>query len=197
MKLLEGIVNTLYSSKWVHSTFAGRYITDALPSSNPDMLSAILNSWANLLKRRPALTEWVMQSLTQWTPVKLEGLPASSIRSIEKSVRILLTHISRSVVFHVRSIARDSSSAEPPKVNPSSRPSKPLLRIKLPGWNRRWQQRRLARPKQQRPTGNVRRQQLLSSTLQMQNGSSSSRMSLLLPPRASTSAPSPQLWLRT
>ncbi|RPD64406.1 hypothetical protein L226DRAFT_506092 [Lentinus tigrinus ALCF2SS1-7] len=77
MKLLEAVINTLYSS------------------SNPDMLSAILNSWANFVKRRPALTEWVMQSLTQWTPVKLEGLPASVIRSIEKSVRILLTHISR------------------------------------------------------------------------------------------------------
>ncbi|RDX54248.1 hypothetical protein OH76DRAFT_1398571 [Lentinus brumalis] len=77
MKLLEGIINTLYSS------------------NNPDMLSAILNSWANLLKKRPALTEWVLQSLTQWTPVKLEGLPPSAIRSIEKSVRILLTHISR------------------------------------------------------------------------------------------------------
>ncbi|KAI1796643.1 Symplekin tight junction protein C terminal-domain-containing protein [Ganoderma leucocontextum] len=77
LKLLEGVITTLYTT------------------NNPDMLSAILNSWANLVKRRPALVELVVSTLVQWTPIKLEGLPASIIRSTEKTVRILLTHISR------------------------------------------------------------------------------------------------------
>lgn len=63
------------------------------------MLSALINSGANLVKKRPALVEVVMSTLMQWTPVKLEGQPASVIRSIEKSIRILLNHISRSVLF--------------------------------------------------------------------------------------------------
>ncbi|TBU30651.1 Symplekin tight junction protein C terminal-domain-containing protein [Dichomitus squalens] len=82
LKLLEGVITTLYTS------------------NNPDMLSAILNSWANLIKRRPALVELVVSTLVQWTPVKLEGQPASVIRSAEKTIRILLTHISRTPQGH-------------------------------------------------------------------------------------------------
>ncbi|KAH9945718.1 Symplekin tight junction protein C terminal-domain-containing protein [Amylocystis lapponica] len=78
LKLLESVITTLYTSK------------------NPDMLSAILNSCATLIKMRPALVEVIVSTLTQWTPAKLEGLPSSSIKSVEKSIRILLTHISRS-----------------------------------------------------------------------------------------------------
>ncbi|KAI0352302.1 hypothetical protein OH77DRAFT_1523357 [Trametes cingulata] len=77
MKLLEGVVRLLYSS------------------NNPDVLSAIINSWANLVKKRPALVEVVVSTLTQWSPARLEGQPYSVIRSVEKSVRILLNHISR------------------------------------------------------------------------------------------------------
>ncbi|EPQ56463.1 hypothetical protein GLOTRDRAFT_59735 [Gloeophyllum trabeum ATCC 11539] len=78
VKLLEGIITMLYTS------------------SNPDILSAILNSWANLVKNRPGpLVQIVVTALTQWTPNALAGQPASSIKSVEKAVRILLIHISR------------------------------------------------------------------------------------------------------
>ncbi|KAI0954916.1 hypothetical protein AcW1_006666 [Taiwanofungus camphoratus] len=78
LRLLESVITILYTSR------------------NPDILSAILNSWSTLIKLRPTLVEVVVSSLSRWTPAKLEGLPASSIKSVEKSIRILLLHISRS-----------------------------------------------------------------------------------------------------
>ncbi|KAG0709256.1 Symplekin tight junction protein C terminal-domain-containing protein [Suillus ampliporus] len=77
MKLLESVITMLYTSQ------------------NPELLSAILHSWSNLVKQRPALVHLVVSSLSSWTPAALSGLPASSIKSIEKAVRILLIHISR------------------------------------------------------------------------------------------------------
>ncbi|KAI0675546.1 Symplekin tight junction protein C terminal-domain-containing protein [Trametes maxima] len=76
-KLLEGVVRLLYSS------------------NNPDVLSAVMNSWANLTKKRPNLVELVVSSIIHWTPVQLKGQPYSVVRSVEKSVKILLTHVSR------------------------------------------------------------------------------------------------------
>ncbi|KAH9846038.1 Symplekin tight junction protein C terminal-domain-containing protein [Lenzites betulinus] len=77
MKLLEGIVKLLYTS------------------DNPGVLSAIMNSWANLVKRRPGLVELVVSSIMHWSPTQLKSSPYSDVRSVEKSVRILLIHISR------------------------------------------------------------------------------------------------------
>ncbi|OCH93643.1 hypothetical protein OBBRIDRAFT_885314 [Obba rivulosa] len=77
VKLLEGVITILYTS------------------NNPDMLSAVLNSWATLTKLRPALVEIVVSTLSQWTPTKLEGQPLANIKSVEKAIRILLIHISR------------------------------------------------------------------------------------------------------
>lgn len=76
-KLLEGVVATLYSSQDV------------------DLLSALLNSWVTLVKQRPATLPLVVTALKQWTPTALAGLSASSVKSVEKAVRILLMHISR------------------------------------------------------------------------------------------------------
>jgi symplekin len=77
MKLLESVITMLYTSQ------------------NPELLSAILHSWSNLVKQRPALVQLVVSSLSSWTPAALSGLPASSVKSVEKAVRILLIHISR------------------------------------------------------------------------------------------------------
>ncbi|EGN96587.1 hypothetical protein SERLA73DRAFT_111193 [Serpula lacrymans var. lacrymans S7.3] len=77
MKLLESVITMLYTSQ------------------NADLLSAILNSWSNLIKQRPHLVQLVVSSLASWTPAALAGLSASSIKSVEKGVRILLIHISR------------------------------------------------------------------------------------------------------
>ncbi|KAI6016044.1 Symplekin tight junction protein C terminal-domain-containing protein [Pisolithus microcarpus] len=77
MKLLESVITMLYTSQ------------------EPDTLTAIVNSWSTLIKQRPSLVHLVVSSLTSWTPVSLAGQPASAIKSVEKSIRILLVHISR------------------------------------------------------------------------------------------------------
>jgi symplekin len=77
-------------------TLLQRLITDLYTKQNPDLISAILNSWSNLVKLRPGFVQIVVSSLTLWTPAPLLGLPFAAIKSVEKSVRILLTHISRS-----------------------------------------------------------------------------------------------------
>ncbi|KAH7890752.1 Symplekin tight junction protein C terminal-domain-containing protein [Phlebopus sp. FC_14] len=77
IKLLESVITMLYTSQ------------------NTDILTAILNSWSNLVKQRPALVQLVVSSLASWGPSALAGLPASSIKSVEKGIRILLVHISR------------------------------------------------------------------------------------------------------
>ncbi|KAG6821193.1 hypothetical protein H0H93_004013 [Arthromyces matolae] len=76
-KLLEALFNTFYTSQ------------------NPDLLSALLNSWATLTKLRPAITPLIVTALKQWTPAALADLPAMSVKSVEKSLRILMIHISR------------------------------------------------------------------------------------------------------
>ncbi|KAL1941146.1 hypothetical protein VTO73DRAFT_7358 [Trametes versicolor] len=78
MKLLEGVVKLLYTS------------------ADPNVISAIMNSWANLVKRRPALMDLVVSSIMHWSPTHLKSRPYLDVRSVEKSIRILLTHISRS-----------------------------------------------------------------------------------------------------
>ncbi|KAI6112643.1 Symplekin tight junction protein C terminal-domain-containing protein [Pisolithus sp. B1] len=77
MKLLESVITMLYTSQ------------------DPDILTAIVNSWSILIKQRSSLVHLVVSSLTSWTPVSLAGQPASAIKSVEKSIRILLVHISR------------------------------------------------------------------------------------------------------
>ncbi|KAF8273075.1 Symplekin tight junction protein C terminal-domain-containing protein [Lactarius quietus] len=77
-------------------TLLQRLITDLYTKQNPDLISAILNSWSSLVKLRPGFVQIVVSSLTLWTPAPLLGLPFAAIKSVEKSVRILLTHISRS-----------------------------------------------------------------------------------------------------
>ncbi|KIP10039.1 hypothetical protein PHLGIDRAFT_28714 [Phlebiopsis gigantea 11061_1 CR5-6] len=78
-KLLEAIITLLYTSP------------------NPDIVSAILNSWSAFVKQRPAFVELVVSTLASWAPnEKLLALPTLSIRSVERSIKILLTHIMRS-----------------------------------------------------------------------------------------------------
>lgn len=73
--------------------------TDPYPfCRNPDLVTAIINSWSQLVKLRPALVELVISSLSSWTPASLAGLPATHVKSVEKAVRILLMHISRHVL---------------------------------------------------------------------------------------------------
>ncbi|CAE6382445.1 unnamed protein product [Rhizoctonia solani] len=66
-------------------------------SSNADILSALINTLAALFKMRPALAGIVIQAVLKWTPqVAMGGQSPMNIRSVEKSVKILLTHIYKS-----------------------------------------------------------------------------------------------------
>ncbi|KAJ7180551.1 Symplekin tight junction protein C terminal-domain-containing protein [Mycena filopes] len=78
-KLLEAVVALLYTSQ------------------NKDLITAMLNSWANLTKLRPAVVPTVLAALHGWQPElsAIKGLSASSVKSVEKAIRILLVHISR------------------------------------------------------------------------------------------------------
>jgi symplekin len=64
-------------------------------SSNVDLLTGMLNSWAPLAKLRPTLTQLVVQSLADWTPAQFAARPFAATKSVEKAVRILLVHLSR------------------------------------------------------------------------------------------------------
>ena len=92
-KLLEALAGLLYSSQYVELILSRVSLNGAF--RDIDLLSALLNSWVNLVKLRPATLPMVISTLRSWTPAVLGGLSASSVKSIEKSIRILLVHISR------------------------------------------------------------------------------------------------------
>lgn len=64
------------------------------------MLTALLNSWAALVKQRPVILQILVPALRSWTPVALEKLSTFAVKSVEKALRILLVHINR-WVLHV------------------------------------------------------------------------------------------------
>ncbi|KDQ18951.1 hypothetical protein BOTBODRAFT_28429 [Botryobasidium botryosum FD-172 SS1] len=86
-----------------------QFVTLLYTSQNPDVISAILNSFGTLFKSRPPLLQVIVPTLTSWAPTALVGQSASNIRSIEKNVRILLTHIARS--GHAGQFAHEISDA--------------------------------------------------------------------------------------
>lgn len=92
-KLLEALTGLLYNSQYVELILSHLSLNGAFREI--DLLSALLNSWVNLVKLRPATLPMVISTLRSWTPTALGGLSASSVKSIEKSIRILLVHISR------------------------------------------------------------------------------------------------------
>ncbi|EAU90241.2 cleavage/polyadenylation specificity factor [Coprinopsis cinerea okayama7 len=94
-----GTWNTLSTCKariieclWSPATSVGVKLS---AMKDTDLLSALLNSWANLARLRPPMVPILITTLKQWTPNALVNLSASQIRSVEKAVRILLVHISR------------------------------------------------------------------------------------------------------
>lgn len=68
-------------------------ITTLFTSSIPDVVSAIVSSLVSLVKTRPQLAKLVVTSLTNWSPAALAGQNAIVIRSVEKVVRLSLTHL--------------------------------------------------------------------------------------------------------
>lgn len=62
---------------------------------NPDMVAAVVNSWGNLAKLRPAQTPLIISALSSWQPGAIAGISYTAARSVEKAVRILLSHFLR------------------------------------------------------------------------------------------------------
>ncbi|GAA5855379.1 hypothetical protein JCM8547_009056 [Rhodosporidiobolus lusitaniae] len=68
-------------------------ITTLFTSSVPDLLSALVTTLASLVKSRPQFGKLVMTSLTNWSPAAMVGQNATQIKSVEKVVRLSLTHL--------------------------------------------------------------------------------------------------------
>ncbi|KAJ7281804.1 Symplekin tight junction protein C terminal-domain-containing protein [Mycena rebaudengoi] len=109
-KLLEAVVSILYTSQ------------------NSDLITAMINSWATLTKLRPAVVPTVVAALRGWAPETsgISHLSASSIKSVEKAVRILLLHMFRvpgnsayvpqiQEILGVQGVRMDKASAEEKK----------------------------------------------------------------------------------
>ena len=73
--------------------------SDAPVHRNADLVAAVVNSWGPLAKLRPSQTAFIVSALASWVPNALSSLPASQIRSVEKSVRILMINLSRWVWY--------------------------------------------------------------------------------------------------
>ncbi|KAL1715067.1 Symplekin tight junction protein C terminal-domain-containing protein [Schizophyllum commune] len=61
--------------------------------------TALVNSYAGLVKLRPGSVHTVVSALKAWTPASLQDASAGAIKSAEKSVRILLNHINRNPAY--------------------------------------------------------------------------------------------------
>ncbi|KAM0787454.1 hypothetical protein ACM66B_003533 [Microbotryomycetes sp. NB124-2] len=73
-------------------------ITSLFTSHLPDLVSAVTSSVTTLTKARPMFANLVVTALTNWSPTALAGAghDNSHVRSVEKVVRISLTHLLRS-----------------------------------------------------------------------------------------------------
>ncbi|EJD43771.1 hypothetical protein AURDEDRAFT_65903 [Auricularia subglabra TFB-10046 SS5] len=70
-------------------------VTIFFTSQNPDLLGSLVNSWAPVIKHRPALTPIVVTALAAWAPNALASAAPRDVKSVEKAVRILLIHLMR------------------------------------------------------------------------------------------------------
>lgn len=74
-------------------------ITLLFTSTTPDIVSAVVTCVASLVKTRPVFANLVVTALTNWSPTSLTnaGHSNSQVRSVEKVVRVSLSHLLRSV----------------------------------------------------------------------------------------------------
>ncbi|KAK4053378.1 hypothetical protein OIV83_001542 [Microbotryomycetes sp. JL201] len=73
-------------------------ITSLFTSAIPDLVSAVVTSVTTLTKARPMFANLVVTALTNWSPTTMTGagLGNSQVRSVEKVVRVSLTHLLKS-----------------------------------------------------------------------------------------------------
>ncbi|KZT59495.1 hypothetical protein CALCODRAFT_430835 [Calocera cornea HHB12733] len=72
-----------------------KMITLLFQSKTVEIVSAIVNCFDAFIRLRPPLGDVIVQTLEVWTPSALAGQSATSIRSVERSIRILLMHLLR------------------------------------------------------------------------------------------------------
>lgn len=70
-------------------------ITTLFTGTNADLVSALTTSLTALVKVRNQFTQLVVTALTNWAPTALAGQSYSQIKSVEKVIRISLTHLLR------------------------------------------------------------------------------------------------------
>ncbi|KAH7106040.1 Symplekin tight junction protein C terminal-domain-containing protein [Auriculariales sp. MPI-PUGE-AT-0066] len=72
-------------------------ITVYYQSPNPDLVSALINSWGPFVKHRPSFIAIVATAIEAWTPGPLQAadvLPRD-VKSIDKAAKIFLSHLLR------------------------------------------------------------------------------------------------------
>lgn len=74
-------------------------ITLLFTSDIPDLVSALVNSLTALLKSRPTFASLIITAFSNWTPAALVECTATEIRSVEKTVKISLTHLLKYVLL--------------------------------------------------------------------------------------------------
>lgn len=62
-------------------------------SSIADVISASANTLSNLVKIRPVFSNLILTALSNWTPGALIGQPNTQVKSVEKTIKICLTHL--------------------------------------------------------------------------------------------------------
>ncbi|GAA5904392.1 RNA-processing protein PTA1 [Sporobolomyces salmoneus] len=70
-------------------------ITTLFTTTHADLVSALTTSLTALVKVRNQFTQLVVTALTNWAPTTLAGQSYSQIKSVEKVIRISLTHLLR------------------------------------------------------------------------------------------------------
>ncbi|GAA6019541.1 hypothetical protein JCM11491_001331 [Sporobolomyces phaffii] len=70
-------------------------ITTLFTTSHADLVSALTTSLTALVKARNQFTQLVVTALTNWAPTSLAGQSYSQIKSVEKVIRISLSHLLR------------------------------------------------------------------------------------------------------
>lgn len=103
-KLLEFLLLSLYTST---SVFHRRSICIPVgilthsvlfvSFSDVDVLTAVVNTLPPIVKARPTLVPVFVPALTGWTPGPISGLPRGEVRSVEKVVKVAMSHLEKSV----------------------------------------------------------------------------------------------------
>ncbi|GAA5993793.1 hypothetical protein JCM5350_007671 [Sporobolomyces pararoseus] len=70
-------------------------ITTLFTTTSADLVSALTTSLTALVKVRNQFTQLVVTALTNWAPTTLAGQTYSQIKSVEKVIRISVTHLLR------------------------------------------------------------------------------------------------------